>query len=93
MSKRKLAPAIQRVVREPRGFDAPYSSTSGPHARAAYRAGSNSGDVPIVSSSLLQRMVEPEEVANMVTYLSSPLSSATNGAALRVEGGIIPTLN
>jgi NAD(P)-dependent dehydrogenase (short-subunit alcohol dehydrogenase family) len=89
LSKRKLAPAIQRVVREPRGFDAPYSSTSGPHARAAYRA----GDVPIVSSSLLQRMVEPEEVANMVTYLSSPLSSATNGAALRVEGGIIPTLN
>jgi hypothetical protein len=28
----------------------------------------------------------------MVTYLASPLSSATNGAALRVEGGIIPTL-
>jgi NAD(P)-dependent dehydrogenase (short-subunit alcohol dehydrogenase family) len=44
------------------------------------------------SSSLLQRMVEPEEVANMVTYLASPLSAATNGAALRVEGGIIPTL-
>ena len=44
-------------------------------------------------SSLLQRMVEAEEVANMVTYLASPLSSATNGAALRVEGGIIPTLN
>jgi NAD(P)-dependent dehydrogenase (short-subunit alcohol dehydrogenase family) len=43
-------------------------------------------------SSLLQRMVEPAEVANMVTYLASPLSSATNGAALRVEGGIIPTL-
>jgi NAD(P)-dependent dehydrogenase (short-subunit alcohol dehydrogenase family) len=43
-------------------------------------------------TSLLQRMVEPEEVANMVAYLASPLSSATNGAALRVEGGIIPTL-
>lgn len=43
-------------------------------------------------SSLLQRMVEPEEVASMVTYLASPLSSATNGAALRVEGGIIPTI-
>lgn len=28
----------------------------------------------------------------MVTYLASPLSSATNGAALRVEGGIIPTI-
>jgi NAD(P)-dependent dehydrogenase (short-subunit alcohol dehydrogenase family) len=44
-------------------------------------------------SSLLQRMVEASEVANMVTYLASPLSSATNGAALRVEGGIIPTIN
>jgi NAD(P)-dependent dehydrogenase (short-subunit alcohol dehydrogenase family) len=43
-------------------------------------------------SSLLQRMVEPQEVASMVTYLASPLSSATNGAALRVEGGIIPTI-
>jgi enoyl-[acyl-carrier-protein] reductase (NADH) len=37
-------------------------------------------------------MVEAEEVANMVPYLASPLSSATNGAALRVEGGIIPTI-
>ncbi len=43
-------------------------------------------------SSLLQRMIEAEEVANMVTYLASPLSSATNGAALRAEGGIIPTI-
>jgi NAD(P)-dependent dehydrogenase (short-subunit alcohol dehydrogenase family) len=43
-------------------------------------------------SSLLRRMVEPEEVASMVTYLASPLSAATNGAALRVEGGIIPTI-
>ncbi|MEO8319602.1 MAG: SDR family oxidoreductase, partial [Bradyrhizobium sp.] len=44
------------------------------------------------SSSLLQRMIEAEEVANMVTYLASPLSSATNGAALRAEGGLIPTI-
>jgi NAD(P)-dependent dehydrogenase (short-subunit alcohol dehydrogenase family) len=43
-------------------------------------------------SSLLQRMVEPQEVASMVTYLASPLSSATNGAALRVDGGVIPTI-
>ena len=43
-------------------------------------------------SSLLQRMIEAEEVANMVTYLASPLSSATNGAAMRAEGGIIPTI-
>jgi NAD(P)-dependent dehydrogenase (short-subunit alcohol dehydrogenase family) len=43
------------------------------------------------ATSLLQRMIEPEEIASMVAYLASPLSSATNGAALRVEGGLIPT--
>jgi len=41
------------------------------------------------TSSLLQRYATPEEVANMVCYACSPASSATNGAALRVEGGII----
>lgn len=40
-------------------------------------------------TSLIQRFATPEEVANMVTYLSSPLSSATNGAALRVDGGVV----
>jgi NAD(P)-dependent dehydrogenase (short-subunit alcohol dehydrogenase family) len=43
-------------------------------------------------SSLLQRMIEGEEVANMVAYLASPLSAATNGAALRVEGGLIGSI-
>jgi NAD(P)-dependent dehydrogenase (short-subunit alcohol dehydrogenase family) len=40
-------------------------------------------------SSLLQRFAKPEEVAPLVAYLSSPLSSATNGAALRVDGGVV----
>lgn len=40
-------------------------------------------------TSLLRRLAEPEEVAHLVTYICSPLSSATNGAALRVEGGIV----
>lgn len=44
------------------------------------------------ATSLLQRMIEPEEVANLVAYVASPLSSATNGAALRVDGGVVPTL-
>lgn len=44
------------------------------------------------SSSLIQRMIEPDEIATLVAYLASPLSSATNGAALRVEGGLIPTI-
>ena len=37
--------------------------------------------------SLLQRLVRPEEIANMVVYLASPLASATTGGALRVDGG------
>lgn len=44
------------------------------------------------SASILQRMIEAEEVANLVAYLASPRSSATNGAALRAEGGLINTI-
>lgn len=40
-------------------------------------------------TSLLQRFATPEEVAAMVTFVASPLSSATNGAALRVDGGVV----
>jgi NAD(P)-dependent dehydrogenase (short-subunit alcohol dehydrogenase family) len=40
-------------------------------------------------SSLIQRFATPEEVANLVVYISSPQSSATNGAALRVDGGVV----
>jgi NAD(P)-dependent dehydrogenase (short-subunit alcohol dehydrogenase family) len=40
-------------------------------------------------SSLLKRFAATEEVANLVVYVSSPLSSATNGAALRVDGGTV----
>jgi NAD(P)-dependent dehydrogenase (short-subunit alcohol dehydrogenase family) len=40
-------------------------------------------------TSLLKRFIEPEEVAAMVAYVASPLSSATNGAALRVDGGVV----
>src|SRR6266851_1499239 len=40
-------------------------------------------------TSLLQRFATPEEVAAMVTYVASTVSSATNGAALRVDGGTI----
>ena len=40
-------------------------------------------------TSLLKRFAAPEEVAPLVAYLCSPLSSATNGAALRVDGGVV----
>ncbi|KIU43318.1 MULTISPECIES: SDR family oxidoreductase [Bradyrhizobium] len=43
-------------------------------------------------TSLIQRMIEPVEVASLVAYVASPLSAATNGAALRVDGGITPTI-
>ncbi len=39
------------------------------------------------TSSLLQRFASVEEVANTIVYLSSPLAAATNGAAIKVDGG------
>ena len=42
--------------------------------------------------SLIQRLIEADEIGSMVAYVASPLSSATNGAALRVDGGITPTI-
>ena len=43
-------------------------------------------------SSLLQRFASVEEVANMVVYVASREASATNGAALKVEGGIVNSI-
>ena len=43
-------------------------------------------------TSLLQRFATPEEVAALVTFVASPLSSATNGAALRVDGGVVRSM-
>jgi len=42
--------------------------------------------------SLLQRLIEPEEIANMVVYLSSTFASATTGAAVRVDGGYVDSI-
>ena len=43
-------------------------------------------------TSLLQRLADENEVASLVAYLASPLAAATNGAAIRCEGGILRTL-
>lgn len=43
-------------------------------------------------TSLLQRFIETSEIANLAVYLSSPLSIATNGSALRADGGVLNTL-
>ena len=44
------------------------------------------------SSSIIQRAASVDEIANLVTYLASPLASATTGASVRVDGGVIDTL-
>jgi NAD(P)-dependent dehydrogenase (short-subunit alcohol dehydrogenase family) len=43
-------------------------------------------------SSLLKRFERPEEVAAMVVYVCSPRASATNGSALRVDGGVVRSI-
>ena len=44
------------------------------------------------SGSLLKRFASTDEVASLVTFIASPLSAATNGAALRVDGGVIHSI-
>src|SRR3954454_21383532 len=43
-------------------------------------------------SSIIQRFATTDEVAALTTFIASPLSSATNGAALRVEGGVVRSI-
>lgn len=43
-------------------------------------------------SSIIQRAATVEEVANLVVYVASPQASATTGAALRVDGGVVETI-
>lgn len=43
-------------------------------------------------TSLLERFIDPAEIAALVTFLASPLSSATNGAAIRADGGVLTGL-
>jgi NAD(P)-dependent dehydrogenase (short-subunit alcohol dehydrogenase family) len=43
-------------------------------------------------TSLLKRFETPDEIANLVAFVCSPLSSATNGAALRADGGVVRSI-
>jgi NAD(P)-dependent dehydrogenase (short-subunit alcohol dehydrogenase family) len=43
-------------------------------------------------TSLLQRFIDTSEIASLVVYLSSPLSIATNGSALRADGGVLNSI-
>ncbi|MGY4934584.1 SDR family oxidoreductase, partial [Streptomyces sp. 900116325] len=44
------------------------------------------------ATSLLGRLIRPEEVASLITYVASDQASATTGAALSVDGGLVPTI-
>jgi len=44
------------------------------------------------AGSLLGRVIRPEEIAHLVTYLSSDFASATTGRALGADGGLVPTI-
>src|SRR5690606_31288920 len=44
------------------------------------------------SHILLQRFIDPTEIASLATYLSSPVSLATNGATLRADAGVLKTI-
>jgi len=46
----------------------------------------------IKPTSLIQRFIRPEEIAATAVFIASPFSSATNGAAIKAEGGIVPAI-
>lgn len=48
-------------------------------------------DGPLANPS--DRVVEPQEVASLVAFLASPLAASVNGANLRIDGGLVPTVN
>lgn len=44
------------------------------------------------ASSTIQRLIRPEEIGSFVTYVASPIAGALSGEALRMDGGIVPTM-
>lgn len=43
-------------------------------------------------TSTIQRLIHPEEIGNFVAYVASPLAGAFSGEALRMDGGLVPTI-
>ena len=67
----------------------------GDRSEVLAEAGSDEGMgglAPDAFEPALRRLIDPEEIAHMVTYLSSPLASATTGAAVRVDGGYVDSI-
>lgn len=44
------------------------------------------------ATTLLERFLRPDEIARLVAYLASPVASATNGAAVRADGGVLTSM-
>lgn len=55
--------------------------------KTALVTGATAGIGLAIASTLIARMIEADEIAAMVALLASPLGAASNGAAVRVEGG------
>ncbi|NTZ39639.1 hypothetical protein EXW94_18425 [Enterobacter sp. JMULE2] len=55
--------------------------------KTALVTGATAGIGLAIASTLIARMIEADEIAAMVALLASPLCAASNGAAVRVEGG------
>ncbi|KAA1059957.1 hypothetical protein D5265_018945 [Enterobacter mori] len=55
--------------------------------KTALVTGATAGIGLAIASTLIARMIEADEIAAMVALLASPLGAASNGAAVRIEGG------
>jgi NAD(P)-dependent dehydrogenase (short-subunit alcohol dehydrogenase family) len=61
------------------------------------RRADSGADVPFAvaegrPTSLIQRLIRPAEIANLITHVASEFSSATTGGALRVDGGVATSI-
>lgn len=75
-----LTPGVEEFVRDRIGADVPFEE-----AERRFMAEER-------PTSLLGRLIRPQEIANMITYVASDLASSTTGAALRADGGVAPTI-
>ena len=75
-----LTPGVEEFVRDRIGADVPFEE-----AERRFMAQER-------PTSLLGRLIRPQEIANLITYVASELASSTTGAALRGDGGVAPTI-
>ena len=75
-----LTPGVATFIADRVGADVPFEE-----AERRFMAEERPG-------SLLRRLIRPEEIASLVHYVGSDAASATTGAALRVDGGLVPTI-